>query len=520
MASARAKIAAATVILLTLSSVEQLTGLLKQVVTAALFGTSEVMDGFLVAIAIVGMIKAWVAHPIDQTIIPMFRHDLVQYGEAKSWANVSILFNNVALGLTLIAFLGWLAAPYLVRVMAPGFEDSTQALATSLTRIAMGSVVFMGVERILSQMLFSYERFSLPGIAGSVENLVEVVVFLILAGTYGIYGMAVAVVLGTVSRFLLQLPILWEKRKFYSPKVDLRHPGMIELEKLSFPLLIASSGDQLARVTDRFFASLLAAGSLSALNFAHGLISALNSLLITSFQQSTFPHFSRLSAEQKFDTLSPQLFHYLRVVFFFTAPMVAGIIIIAEPMVRLLYQRGAFDETSVHLTSQALIVYAFGFPAASMARILNRTFFGLKNTSTPSKLAVFRIVIKIVLSGFLIRPLGYLSIALAESVSQIIRVVLLFFLLPNELKGREMRKSVISFGQTLAAAILMGSLVYVAQEKAEEIFNLPITVTALVLLGVASYGMITLLTQQKELQSLLETAKVLTGKLLQEKSRA
>jgi putative peptidoglycan lipid II flippase len=398
-------------------------------------------------------------------------------------------------------------------MVAPGLEDSTQTLTTSLTRIAMGSVVFMGVERILSQMLFSYERFWLPGIAGSVENLVEVVVFLILAGTYGIYGMAIAVVLGTVSRFLLQLPILWEKRKFYSLRVNLRHPGMIELEKLSFPLLIASSGDQLARVTDRFFASLLAAGSLSALNFAHGLISALNSLLISSFQQSTFPHFSRLSAEHKFDTLSPQLFHYLRVVFFFTAPMVFGIIIIAEPIIRLLYQRGAFDETSVHLTSQALIVYAIGFPATSMARILNRTFFGLKNTTTPSKLAVYRIVIKIILCGLLIRPLGYLSIALAESISQIIRVFLLFFLLPKELKGHEIRKSVISFGQTLAASILMGTLVYLVQEKVEGIFNLPITVAGLVLLGAASYGMITLLTRQKELQSLLDTAKILTANI-------
>ena len=254
--STQAKITAAAFLLMALGSLEQLTGLLKQVLTAALFGTSESMDSFLIAIAIFGIIRAWISHPIDQTIIPMFRHDLAKHGEKESWANVSVLFNNLALVLTVLAAVAWLAAPYLVRMIAPGFDSESGSLASSLTRITMAGILFMGLERILSQILFSYERFALPGVAGSVENFVEALVLLVFAGMYGIYCMAIAVVAWAIARFVLQLPILWEKRKLYSTSVNLFHPRMIELGRLSFPLMLASSGDQLARVTDRLFSAL------------------------------------------------------------------------------------------------------------------------------------------------------------------------------------------------------------------------------------------------------------------------
>ncbi|HEX2228737.1 MAG TPA: murein biosynthesis integral membrane protein MurJ [Candidatus Binatia bacterium] len=518
--STRAKITAAAFLLMALGSLEQLTGLLKQVLTAALFGTSESMDSFLIAIAIFGIIRAWISHPIDQTIIPMFRHDLAKQGEKESWANVSVLFNNLALVLTVLALIAWLVAPYLVRMIAPGFDAESGGLASSLTRITMAGVLFMGLERILSQILFSYERFALPGVAGSVENFVEALVLLVFAGMYGIYGMAIAVVAGAIARFVLQLPILWEKRRFYAPKVNLFHPRMTELGRLSFPLMLASSGDQLARVTDRLFASLLPGGSLSALNFAHGLITALNTFFIGSFQQSTFPHFSKLSAEENFGALSRQLFHYLRVVFFLTVPMAVGIMVVAESAVALVYQRGAFDEESVRLTSQALIFYAIGFPASSLARVLNRTFFTLKNTKTPSKLAVLRIAIKIVLSGLLIRPLGHVGIAIAESLSHIIRIVFLFLLLPNEVKGNETWNTIKSLGQTLASACVMGGLVYLIQERLTHLFDIPMAtkLAVLVILGCLFYGIAALASQQQELRSVFESLRSLTARFRQPKS--
>jgi len=455
MKSAWEKIVRASALLIGLQILKDVIGLMKQVVITSHFGTSDTMDGYFVANTLVAVILIWISRPLDRTIIPIFRYDLTQRGEQAAWANFSTLLINLVPVFIFVALIGWFSAPYLVALMAPGFEKGTGALATSLAQIIMASLVFGGIGHLLSQIFFSYKRFLLPGIVGGVDNVVVLLAFLALSGTYGIYGLATAVVLGAFCRFALQLSILWEKRQFYCAKVDPRHPGMLEMGKLSFPLLILAGGTEVARITDRIFASLLPAGSLSALALAHGLIDLPMKLCMGPLQKATFPHFTELSAKEKFQKLSRQLFHYLCVVLCLALPIAIGTMALAEPLVRVLYQRGAFDETSVRLTSQALFFYAIGFPAWATSRILARTFFGLKDTWTPSKIALLCMGLKIILAWVLIRPLAHMGIALAESLSEITKASLLFFFLPDQVKGDEGWNTVKSLGRTLATSILM-----------------------------------------------------------------
>ena len=172
------------------------------------------------------------------------------------------------------------------------------------------------------------------------NNIVTMVALLGLGSTYGILGLAIAAVLGAACQFTLQLPILWEKRKFYSGKVDFRDSQLAQMGNLSFPLLISTGGNEVARVTDRIFASLLPGGSLSALAFAHRPTSVVIEFLIRPLQQATFPHFTKLAAERDFPTLSRQLFNYLRLVLFIALPATVGLMFTAEPIVQVLYQRG------------------------------------------------------------------------------------------------------------------------------------------------------------------------------------
>lgn len=497
MKSARGKIAKAAGLLMTLQVLEQIIGLLKQMVIAAAFGTSATMDSYLVAMTIVGLILLWVGLPVRQTLLPMFRYDLTQRGEAVAWTNVSVLFNNLLVALTLIVVIGEIFAPQLVAVLAPGFQEGTETLSTSLARITMVSVVFVGMGNVLSEIFFSYERFFWPGIAGSVNNLVVMLVFLAIGGTYGIHGLAVAVVLGAACELILQLPILWENRKFYSSRIDLRHSNMAEMGKMSFPLFISAGGNELARITDRIFASLLSAGSLSALAFAHRPVTILLEFLIRPLNKATFPRFTKLSAEGDFRTLSRQLFYYARMVFFITLPVSFGIMLTAEVSVRALYQRGAFNETAVQLTSQALFFYAIGVPAHAMMRVFRSTFFNLKDTWTPTKIALVCIGLKIILSWVLVGSLAHRGIALAESISQIANALFLFYFLPGEVKGQEGWKTASSFVQTLAGCVVMGAVVYLVRAKVDGLLSPSLELASLVFLGVAIYGIFALLFQDE-----------------------
>jgi putative peptidoglycan lipid II flippase len=198
--------------------------------------------------------------------------------------------------------------------------------------------------------------------------------------------------------------------------------------------------------------------------------------------------------------------------------MAVGLMVIADPVVRLVYKRGAFDETAVYLTSQAFFFYAIGFPAQALAKILNRTFFSLKETWIPSKLSLFRIGLKMVLSLILIRRLGHVSIAIADSVSNIIRVIFLFAMLPKELKRQEIRHSVKSFGETLAASILMGGVVYVVGTEFEHVFSLPFELFGLAFLGVGAYALMAVVTKREEFKMLLGSLRTLVSRYLPMKS--
>jgi len=177
------------------------------------------------------------------------------------------------------------------------------------------------------------------------------------------------------------------------------------------------------------------------------------------------------------------------------------------------YQRGAFNEESVLLTSQALALYALGFPAACVARVLNRTFFGLKDTRTPTKVALGRIGLKIGLSAVLIRVLSHRGLALAESLSQIVRVFFLFYLLPKEVKRREAWPIIRSVGRTMAVSGLMAVGVYGIGQRVDGWLRPPVEFGGLMFVGVAIYAATSLLfVRGDEAQELLKAARNLGGR--------
>jgi putative peptidoglycan lipid II flippase len=503
----------AATLLMGLELLGQIVGLVKQMIIAAQFGTSSELDGYLVAVAIAWLLRAWVMLPVKQTLIPIFRHDLAQLGETAAWRRLSVLFNNIGVLLVVLGLLVALAAPLLVDLVGPGLSASADWLAAWLVRILVIGLVFDGLQNVLAQVMFSYRRFALPGVAGALDNVAVVAALLLIGGRWGVVGLAVAVVLGSLVQLLVQLPVLWWHRALYVPSVDLRAPAMTEMRRLSLPLLLTAGGSEVARLTDRIFASLLPVGSLSALAFAHRLAVAANNLFIDTLQQATFPHFTQLSAEQKFGALSRQLFRYLRLLLFVAIPVAAALGLLAEVLVRVAYQRGAFDETSVQLTSQCLLFYALGFPALSASRLLSRTFFGLKDTRTPAKVAMLRLVLRVLLCWALVGPLAHVGIALADSVSEVVKAVLLFFLLPAHIKREEGRETLRSVVTSLAGAALMIGVMVVTRQALGG--ALPAAgVVAVTAAGAVTYLASMALLNGDETRTLWKTATVLRARLL------
>jgi putative peptidoglycan lipid II flippase len=495
-------------------------GLVKQILIAARFGTSQDTDEFVVALAVATLLASWVGLPIRQTVIPMFRHDLAQLGERAAWKHLSLVLNNTTVLLVVGAVVLEAAAPLFVDIVAPGFSRASEGRATVLTRILLFTVLITGVQSLVSQILFSYSRFALPGIAAVLDHLVVIGALLIAGRALGIEGLAIAVVVGAFVELIIQVPGLWPERRLWVARLSFRDPRTIEMGRLSLPLLVTAGGGEVSRVTDRMFASMLPAGRLSALAFAHRLYASLNSVLFEAVQQATFPHFSQLTAEGEFSRLSRALFRCLRLMMAIAVPVAVGTALLADLIVRVAYRRGEFDDTSAMLTGVALVCYAIGLPALAGGRLLSRTFFGLKDTSTPSKISLLRIGFKVALCLLLVGPLGHAGIALADSASEMMKTVLLFVMLPAHIKRGEGRETVRALMRTAFASSAMALAVYGARHLLDGRLTGPIELVTLAALGTFVYAAIVAAGRTEERESLAHVVNVVGGRLWPRRWRA
>jgi putative peptidoglycan lipid II flippase len=489
-----------TAVLAGLQLLEQLTGFGSQSVVAALFGATARTDAYFVACSVISLLTIWFTVPVEQVAIPIFRHDLSRRGEAAAWQGASVLLCNLMVLASGVAAFAWCLAPHLVSVVGLGFDIQSKALATSLTRCLLVIVVMTVVADYLAQLLLSYERFALSGIAGIAENVVFAAVLFALGATIGVYALAVAMLIAVAVHVVFRLPILWQHRANISLRVDFRHHGMREMRRLGAPSLLSAAGMQAARVADRLFASLLSAGSISALAFALLLIEIPNRLLLQPVQRATFPHFTRLISEENYDEFSRQLFQALRLLFFLAVPATIGLMLVSDLIVRVAFQRGAFDDTAVGLTSRAVFFYAIGLPATFLSRMLDQTFYSLKETRTPMLLTWIRIGSKILLMWILIPALALAGIALAESLSQILRLCAYLCLLPSAIRREDAARTVAAFARTLASTAAMAVVMLLAKTSPEGTLAVTLHLAELVGMGLGSYLLASWVVQPAEME--------------------
>jgi putative peptidoglycan lipid II flippase len=508
MRSSAQKILRSAALVAGLALLAKITGLVLDVIVAAQFGTSPEMDAFLVAATISSLLFVWLNNPIRVIFVPFFSQNLATLGERVAWENASTLMNTSIILFFIIAAVGWLLSPFLVWLVAPGFSQEMSGLAADLTRLTMLTVVFLGLAKILSGVFHSYERFGWPGMVGTVDNFVNILLIVLLAPSLGIYALAVGTVLGTMVQALVQTSILWKFRSYYKPQVDLKNPTLHRMARVSLPLFIGASGTRLGKVTDRIFASFLQPGSLSALTYGHRLTYTAFELFVDSLTTVLFPFFSKAAAVEGYEDFGKKLSKSLRMLFWIIFPLSIGILLLHEPLVRLVYQRGAFDENSVKLTGQAVFFYAIGLWAYSLSNVLSFAFYSLQKTKAPVVIGLVRLGIKILLSSILVGSMGHAGLALAESLSFMVKTVLLFVFLPAELREQTEYPMVFaSFGMTVVATGAMGVVVFFVLPIFEKIFEVGTSLMAVALavgtaitFGVGSYLIFSLLIQSVELK--------------------
>jgi putative peptidoglycan lipid II flippase len=435
-------------------------GLMKDVVVAAQFGTSATMDAFFVAFSIPTIITLWFRSPIRAGFVPMFTDTVEQRGEAEAWRDGGVFLGNYFIMTLAIAVGAMVAAPFLVRTIAPGFGPDSRALAVTLVRIMLLNVALAPIAGTSRNFLHIYGNFALPAFTAPVTSLILIVTAVFFTPRFGIRALACGVVAGSLASVLIQSPILWKNREHFKLRVNFKDPMFWSVLRLALPLFIGMAGAKLDDVIDRVFASGLDAGSISGLAYALRLIDLPKEILIVAFWTVLFPFFSKLAARGEIAVLAERLNASMRMAFFFLFPISVGMALLGEPFVRVLFQRGAFDELSVSYTVRALLLYTPTIWALGLSSTMLSGFVAMKDTKTPTIAGFARLGVKIALIFLLIGPFRLAGIALATSVSHFFKLVLFLIVLPKPLREGRYLSMFRSFAGVVASTAIMGVILF------------------------------------------------------------
>lgn len=444
----------------------RLLGLLRQIVIARAFGTEPELAAYFVAFRLPDLVFQLLAGAtLAAAFIPTFSRVRLRGGEEEAWRLASSVLNLVAIATGVLAAVAFVLAPLIVPWLAPGLGEETgrqeelRALAVQLTRIMLVSPLLFGVSGMLTGILNARQHFAAPALAPMFYNASIILAALFLAEPMGVRGLALGVVLGAAAHLLVQLPALSAVGMRWAPSLDFASEGVREVARLMGPRVVGLAAAQVNFAVLVFFASFVSDEAISAVNYAFLMAMLPVGVVGMAISTAVFPTMAAQAAAQQLDTLRASLASSLRVIVFLSAPAALGLLLLAQPAVVLLLQRGAFDAASSAVVVLALRWFALGIAASAAIEILSRGFYALADTRTPVAVAVFAMVLNVVLAGAFVSPFGVSGLAAAASVAAILECLVLWVALQRRLGGIGLAEVGRSLTRTAAAVVLMAEVV-------------------------------------------------------------
>lgn len=443
-------------------------GFVRDVVVAWFFGAGPAADAFFVAFRIPNLLRRLFAEgSLTISFIPVFTEHLHKHGRDDAFRLARSAWWLLAMILAVVTVLGVLLSPLIVRVIAPGFFSSPEKfdLTVLLTRIMFPYIFFIGLVALAMGILNGLGHFAAPALAPVLLNVAMIGSVLLLSPCLSepSIGLAIGVIVGGGLQLGLQIPFMIRKGFHLLVKSPLYHAAVKRIALLMTPAVFGAAVYQINILVGTLLASLLPEGSISYLYYADRLVQFPLGVFAIALATAVLPSLSRQAATGDMQGLQASFSYALKLVFFVSIPAMTGLIILREPIVQLLFQRGAFDPDTTRLTAEALLYYAIGLCAFSGVRIAVATFYALQDTKTPVKIAVISLLVNIVLSVLLMGPMRHGGLALATSLSSGVNLVLLICALRKRLGrigARDMVRSVLK--STASAAAMGGVLALVA----------------------------------------------------------
>jgi putative peptidoglycan lipid II flippase len=422
----------------------QITGLVRGILVARAFPDFE-LDAFFASNQVAEtLFTLLAAGALSSAFIPTFTGFLAKDDKASAWKLASSIANLLIIALSFLAALAAVFAPQIVRyALAPGFSSDPAlfSLTVNLLRIQLVSAVIFGLGGLIAGILNSHQIFLVPALTPSMYQLGMIFGVLVLAPGMGIYGLAWGVVIGSSLYLLLQLPSLLKQKATYFPSLGLDNAAVREVFRLMGPRVLGVAVVQLNFWVNIWLASQMVTGSVAGLRYGFSLMLMAQAAIAQSVAIAAMPTFSAQYALGKLDEMRASLATSIRGVIFLALPASIGLILLREPIVAMLYQRGEFDARMTSLVAWALLWYAAGMVGHSVLEVLTRAFYAQHDTRTPVIVGAIAMGLNVIFSfafSALFENIGWMphgGLALANSLATALEVTALLIIMRTRLNG-------------------------------------------------------------------------------------
>ncbi len=447
------------------TGLSRIAGLVREIFAASYFGVGIQMSAFTIAFLVPNLVRSLFADAaLQAAFVPVFTEQLERGRKIEAFRLASTLIFAATLVLGLITALFILLAPLIMPLFAPGYTGEELDLTVGLSRVLFPILVMLGVSGVVVGVLNSYNRFGVFAIAPLFWNLAIIAVLVGLAPAFPsgdeIYAYAIGVVVGTALQLAMVAYDLrntpFRLRRVFEWRSDLVKRVLL----LMLPVTISLGLINFNLAINGIFGSLVpgeAEDAPAAIDKAFRIYMLPQGMFSVAVATVVFPTLARFAARREFDNLRSTVANGMRMILLVLVPAAAAILVLSEPMVRLVYQRGDFTAADTDLVAVALFWFAFSLPFNGLFLLLTRTFFSLQRPWIPTSIAALNLLVTAGFSAAFYKPFGVAGIVSATAIATVASVIAQMFVLRRELGRIELGTLIDGAVKvTLASALLAG----------------------------------------------------------------
>lgn len=493
-------------ILFVATMISKVLGFFRDLVIGYVYGAGIVSDSYFAALNIMTIaFVSLLCVAIQSTYMPIYTSVESKEGKNKALKFTGNVINIIIILSIFISILGWFHTEPIVKCFALGFKGERLAITIQLTKIILFSVGIVCITYVLKSYLEIHDYFLITGLMPIPYNL-SIIIAVLLSGKYGINMLAYGTVFAFFVQMIFLIPFCYKKKFKYKFNFSIKDKYIKQMGLAILPILVGASANQINSLVDKNLASTLPIGALSSLGYGYKLNIFVTGLFIATITSVIYPLFSKLGNSNNIKKLKMTLCSSINFVTLITMPISIGAFILAEPIVRILFEKGKFDASATIATSHVLAYYAIGMVATGFREVLVRVFYSLKDTKTPMKNSILCVTFNIIFNLILIKYLKAPGLALGSSISAILAAAFLMFSLRKKigkLNGMSILSTII---KTFIAGIVMAIAVLFIFNRLNVINELLAFVLS-VSIGAIVYGVLVLVLRVDSTDYIIDMVK-------------